>query len=415
MSEQSTGNRSRVLLGVTGGVAAYKSAEIVRLLTRAGHEVQVVMTRSAGSFVGPALFQALSGNRVRGDLWDAEAEAAMGHIELARWADMVLVAPATANFLATLANGFAPDLLSTVCLATRAPIVVAPAMNQAMWANPATQSNRTVLSGRGVQFIGPAAGEQACGDVGPGRMVEPETIVNQLFQIPTVARMRTLTGVSVMITAGPTREAIDPVRYITNRSSGKMGFALAAAARDLGARVTLVSGPVSIPVPHGVRRVDVETAEEMFRAVHEDVGETDIFIGCAAVADYRPRQAATEKIKRGEASAMELALVKAPDTLASVAKLSEGPLTVGFAAETENLEANAKHKLAQKQLDMIAANRVGEGVGFDEDENSLLVLWPGGEARLDRASKTAVAQQLMDLVVERFHARRLMNEPTGSD
>lgn len=415
MSEQAGSNHSRILLGVTGGVAAYKSAELVRLLTRAGHEVQVVMTRGAESFVGPALFQALSGKRVRGDLWDAEAEAAMGHIELARWADLVLVAPATANFLATLANGLAPDLLSTLCLATRAPIVVAPAMNQAMWSNPATQSNRTILAGRGVQLIGPAEGEQACGDVGPGRMVEPETIVNQLFQIPAVTRMRTLSGASVMITAGPTREAIDPVRYITNRSSGKMGYALAAAARDLGARVTLVSGPVSIPSPHGVRRVDIETAEEMFRAVHEDISETDIFIGCAAIADYRPRHAATEKIKRGENSGLELALVKAPDTLASVAKLSDGPLTVGFAAETANVEANAKLKLKEKRLDMIAANRVGDGLGFDEDENSLIVLWPGGEERLERASKTAIAQQLMDLVVERFRARRLTSEPTGSD
>jgi phosphopantothenoylcysteine decarboxylase/phosphopantothenate--cysteine ligase len=402
----------RVLLGVTGGIAAYKAPELVRRLVERGCEVQVVMSRGAREFVGPLTFQAVSGRRVRDDLWDKEAEAAMGHIELARWADVVVIAPATANFLGTLAAGLAGDLLSTVCLATNAQLVVAPAMNQAMWANAAVQANRSLLEARGVRFLGPATGDQACGETGPGRMLEPNEIAAALLEQLDSARARPLKGRKVVVTAGPTREPIDPVRYITNRSSGKMGFAVAAAARDAGAEVVLVTGPVALPTPAGVRRVDVETAEEMYKKVHDEIGGVDIFVGCAAVSDYRPREAAEKKIKRSAAE-MELALVRSPDTLASVAALPRAPFTVGFAAETHDVAAHAREKLDRKRIDMIAANQVGRDCGFDRETNALTVFWPGGEVALGEGSKGHLARRLVDLIVERYASARAIKKPSS--
>jgi phosphopantothenoylcysteine decarboxylase / phosphopantothenate---cysteine ligase len=389
---------------VTGGIAAYKAPELVRRLVERGCEVQVVMTRGAREFVGPLTFQAVSGRRVRDDLWDSDAEAAMGHIELARWADVVVVAPASANFMGTLAAGLGGDLLSTVCLATTAPIVLAPAMNQAMWANAAVQANRSVLASRGVRFLGPGTGDQACGETGPGRMLEPNDIAAALLDLPLTLRLQSLAGLKVVVTAGPTREPIDPVRYITNRSSGKMGFAVAAAAREAGANVVLVSGPVALSTPANVRRIDVETAEQMYQRVHEEIADADIFIGCAAVADYRPQTASLQKIKRSAAE-MELALVRSPDTLASVASLAKPPFTVGFAAETNDVAAHAREKLEKKRIDMIAANRVGPDCGFDRETNTLTVYWPGGgEAALGDGSKPVLARRLVELIGERYHA-----------
>ncbi len=403
----------RVLLGVTGGIAAYKSPELVRRLVERGCEVQVVMSRGAHEFVGPLTFQAVSGRRVRDELWDPAAEAAMGHIELARWADVVVVAPATAHFLATLAAGLAGDLLSTVCLATTAPIVLAPAMNQAMWANAAVQANRSLLESRGVRFVGPAAGDQACGETGPGRMSEPNEIAAALLEQTGRLRVQPLKGLKVVITAGPTREPIDPVRYLTNRSSGRMGFAVAAAAREAGADVVLVTGPVSLPTPAAVRRVDVETAEEMYRKVHEEIGGAHIFIGCAAVSDYRPRDVAEQKIKRS-AEEMELELVRSPDTLASVAALPRAPFTVGFAAETHDVAKHARDKLERKRIDMIAANQVGRDCGFDRETNALTVYWPGGgELALGQGGKGALARRLIDVVAERYRAARSVVKPTS--
>jgi phosphopantothenoylcysteine decarboxylase/phosphopantothenate--cysteine ligase len=382
----------RVLLGVTGGIAAYKSAELVRRLREQGADVQVVMTEGARRFVGPLTFQALSGRPVRTDLWDAAAEAAMGHIELARWADRVLIAPASADFLARLAHGLANDLLTTLCLATDAPISVAPAMNRLMWANAATQSNVATLRSRGVTIIGPAEGEQACGETGAGRMVEPADILAAL--LPRQGSVGALAGRKVLITAGPTRERIDPVRFITNRSSGKMGYAVAEAARAAGAEVVIVSGPVNVPTPAGVKRVDVETAEQMMDAVRARLPGTDIFIAAAAVSDYRPVQAAVEKIKKTSDSLM-LALSRTTDILATVAGGSPRPFVVGFAAETQNVERNALAKLEGKRLDMIAANQVGDKLAFDCDENALTVYWPGGKRELARASKRDVAAGLV--------------------
>jgi phosphopantothenoylcysteine decarboxylase / phosphopantothenate---cysteine ligase len=406
MASSERGSPPRVLLGVTGGIAAYKSPELVRRLVERGCEVQVVMTRGAREFVGPLTFQAVSGRRVRDDLWDASAEAAMGHIELARWADVVVVAPATANFLGALAAGLGGDLLATVCLATTAPIVVAPAMNQAMWANPAVQANRSVLEARGVRILGPAAGDQACGETGLGRMLEPTEIAAALLELPGRLKLQSLAGLKVVITAGPTREPIDPVRYITNRSSGKMGFAVAAAAREAGANVVLVTGPVVLPTPAAVRRVDVETAEQMYERVHAEIADTDIFIGCAAVADYRPQTVATRKIKRTSAE-FDLPLVRSSDTLASVAALANAPFTVGFAAETNDVAAHARDKLEKKRIDMIAANQVGPDCGFDRETNALAVYWPGGgELTLGEGSKPLLARRLVELIAERYHAAR---------
>jgi phosphopantothenoylcysteine decarboxylase/phosphopantothenate--cysteine ligase len=389
----------RVLLGVTGGIAAYKSADLVRRLREQGAEVQVVMTEGARHFVGPVTFQALSGRPVRTDLWDAAAEAAMGHIELARWADRVVVAPASADFLARLAHGHAGDLLTTLCLATGAPIAVAPAMNRLMWANAATQANVATLRSRGVAILGPAEGEQACGEIGAGRMVEPADILAAL--LPRERAAGALAGRKVLVTAGPTRERIDPVRFITNRSSGKMGYAVAEAARAAGAEVVIVSGPVNVATPAGVQRVDVETAEQMMDAVRAHLPGTDIFIAAAAVSDYRPVQAAAEKIKKTSDSLM-LALSRTTDILATVAAAVPRPFVVGFAAETQNVERNALGKLAGKRLDMIAANQVGDRLAFDCDDNALTVYWPGGKRELPRASKREVAAGLVEVIAERF-------------
>lgn len=405
----------RILLGVTGGIAAYKSAEIVRRLKERGAEVQVVMTGAARQFVTPLTFQALSGRPVRTDLWDEAAEAAMGHIELARWADRILVAPASADFLARLAHGLASDLLTTLCLATDAPITVAPAMNRLMWANAATRANMALLAARGIEVIGPAEGDQACGETGPGRMVEPDVLAAAV--IDRAATSGALAGRKVIVTAGPTRERIDPVRFITNRSSGKMGFAVAEAARDAGAEVILISGPVNVCTPPGVRRVDVETADQMLAAVNENLGGTDIFIAAAAVSDYRPLQVSTEKIKKTSDSLM-LALSRTTDILATVAAGAARPFVVGFAAETQNVERNALAKLEGKNLDMIAANQVGEGLAFDQDDNALTVYWRGGGRELKRAGKAQIAAELVALIAERFANRasgaRPGSRPAGS-
>jgi phosphopantothenoylcysteine decarboxylase/phosphopantothenate--cysteine ligase len=402
---------TKILLGVTGGIAAYKCPDLVRRLREQGAEVQVVMTPSAQKMVSSSVFQAVSGQEVRVDLWDEQAEAAMGHIELARWADLVLVAPATANTLSQLATGTAGGLLTTLCLATQAPLVLVPAMNQAMWRHPATQHNCDVLMQRGVRFIGPAEGEQACGDTGPGRMVEPADIVSELSnkQVHVHEKDRRLDGVAVIVTAGPTREPIDPVRYISNRSSGKMGFAMAGAAAAAGARVTLVAGPVSLPTPPGVQRLDVETAAEM-RAVAVDLAASaDIYIGAAAISDYRPQLAQQQKIKK-KSTTMSLELVKSIDVLAEIAVLKSAPFTVGFAAETEKLEEHANGKLLAKKLNMIVGNLVGKDLCFERDDNSVLVLWQGGSQEMPRMAKTELARKLIALISGRY--RQVVNAPT---
>jgi phosphopantothenoylcysteine decarboxylase/phosphopantothenate--cysteine ligase len=392
----------RILLGVTGGIAAYKSPDLVRRLRERGAEVQVVMTAGARQFVTPLTFQAVSGRPVRSDLWDEAAEAAMGHIELARWADIVLVAPASADFLARLASGRADDLLAALCLATEAPIAVAPAMNRIMWANPATDDNVALLKARGVHVFGPAQGEQACGEVGAGRMLEPLEIIEQLCT--TLIGGGPLAGKRVLITAGPTRERIDPVRFISNRSSGKMGFAVAQAAREAGAAVVLVSGPVNLPTPPGVRRVDVESAAEMLTAVFKEL-PADIFISTAAVADYRPAHPAEQKIKK-TTDTLDLEMERTVDVLASVAARSDRPFVVGFAAETESVEQNARLKLMKKNLDMIAANEVGHDKGFDHEDNQLIVLWRAGRQELGRASKLVLARELIRLIAQSASASR---------
>jgi len=391
----------RVLLGVTGGIAAYKSPEIVRRLRDIGVDVQVVMTAGAGQFVGPLTFQAVSGHPVRDSLWDASAEAAMGHIELARWPDIVLIAPATAEVLAGIAHGHADDLLTTLCLATDRPLHVAPAMNRLMWSNAATQANVATLLARGVHVHGPAEGGQACGETGPGRMLEPVDLVSRIAAV--LPRTGPLAGRKVVITAGPTRECIDPVRFISNRSSGKMGYAVAQAAFEAGANVVLVTGPVAIAKPPGVECVSVESAARMHDAVHAAIGDADIFIGAAAVADYRPKRVAEQKIKK-TSDAMTIDLTRAPDILASVAALARRPFVVGFAAETEKIEEHARSKLERKKLDMIAANYVGNGRAFDREDNALVVLWPGGRRELDNCSKIELARRLIACIVERFAA-----------
>jgi phosphopantothenoylcysteine decarboxylase/phosphopantothenate--cysteine ligase len=388
-----------ILLGVTGGIAAYKSADLARRLMERGAEVQVVMTTAAQEFVTPITFQALTGRPTRTSLWDAAAEAAMGHIELARWADLVLVAPASADFLARLAHGLADDLLSTLCLATAAPIAVAPAMNQLMWRNVATQSNVELLSSRGVHLLGPASGEQACGEYGPGRMLESGELAESIDQllVPTGP----LRGRRVLITAGPTRECIDPVRFVSNRSSGKMGFAIARAMREAGADVVLISGPVCLATPPGVQRVDVESSEQMYAAVQRALPGVAIFVGTAAVADYRPLSCAEQKIKK-RSERMNLELTRTTDILAQVSAQSRRPFVVGFAAETEALEQHAREKLLAKNLDLIAANEVGHSKAFDCDRNELLVLWRGGRVQLPSMSKCELGRQLAHIIVERF-------------
>jgi len=391
----------RILLGVTGSIAAYKSAELVRRLMDEGATVQVVMTEAAQAFVTSFTLQTLSGRPVHSALMDADAEATMGHIEQARWADLIVVAPASANFIAKLAQGRADDLLSAICLASAAPLAVAPAMNQQMWANAATQASVAMLAERGVALLGPASGEQACGDVGAGRMLEPDQIVESCAEYFDVG---ILAGRRVLITAGPTQEDIDPVRYISNRSSGKMGFSIAAAAVEAGALVTLISGPVSLETPARVTRIDVRSAEQMLAAVQAQ--ETpDIVIAAAAVADYRPLQVALQKIKKQEGSA-QLSLEQTPDILATIAENKGDMFVVGFAAETEQLEENARIKLEKKSLDLIAANWVGsEHGGFDSNENALTVLWQNGGVELPMAPKEKIARLLIDIVAERFDAK----------
>ena len=390
----------RVLLGVSGGIAAYKAAELVRRLRDAGAEVRVVMTANATRFVGVATFQALSGNPVRTSLWDESAEAAMGHIELARWADEVLIAPATADLLARVAHGRADDLLSTLILATTAPLSVAPAMNQQMWANPATQANIAVLHQRQVRVFGPAVGSQACGETGEGRLPEASDLVAALV---AARGPRLLDGLRVLVSAGPTYEDIDPVRFIGNRSSGKMGFAVAAAAARAGAIVRLIAGPVGLPTPAGVERVDVRSARQMHDAVISAASAHDIFISAAAVGDYRPEVFTTSKLKKsGKPLALEL--VQNPDILSEVASLPKRPFLVGFAAETDDLERYARDKLARKGLDMIAANQVGESLGFECGENALLLLWPGGREQLGLADKNVLAQSLIERIAARYAA-----------
>jgi phosphopantothenoylcysteine decarboxylase/phosphopantothenate--cysteine ligase len=391
----------KILLGITAGIAAYKAAELARLLIKAGAAVQVVMTPSAREFIAPMTFQAITGRPVREALFDAAHEAAMGHIELARWADLIVVAPATADFIASSAAGRAHDLLSTLCLAATAPPLIAPAMNQAMWRHPATTANVALLRSRGVTVAGPAEGEQACGDTGPGRMLEPVALVAAIEARLSSGR---LAGRRVVLTAGPTREAIDPVRFLGNRSSGKMGFALATALVAQGAETVMVAGPVSLATPPGVERVDVESALQMREAVHRLLPGSDIFIACAAVADFRPVEPVAQKIKK-TAQTLHLELVRNPDILAEVAALEARPFCVGFAAETEDLETYAEGKRRSKGLDMIAANQVGAAQGFEADDNALLVLWEGGRALLPTQTKSQLAVQLVDLIADRFDAQ----------
>ncbi len=393
-----------IVVGVCGSIAGYKSAELVRLARAAGARVRVVMTPSAGEFVGARTFQALSGEPV----WQhwSDDRSGMDHIELARWADRILVAPATADRVARLAEGRADDLLGAICLASQAPLLIAPAMNQAMWQHPATQENLARLRQRGVHICGPAEGEQACGEVGPGRMLEPATLVQSLVDS---FRSGVLAGLKVVVTAGPTREAIDPVRYLSNRSSGKMGYAVAAAAREAGAEVTLVSGPVALAPPPGVALRRVESAEEMLAATLPLARECDIFIAAAAVADFRPSTPAASKLKR-QAGGRSLALEPAADVLAGVAALPQAPFCIGFAAETDDLERQAQMKRISKGVDMIAANLVGPGLGFDSDENSLLLVWEGGQTRLEKDTKTRLATRLIECAAQRFRARQATKE-----
>lgn len=387
-------------MAVSGGIAAYKSAELVRLLRKQGATVRVVMTRSAIQFVSPLTFQALSGNPVHSELLDADQELAMGHISLARWAEALIIAPATANTIAKCSHGLADDLLSTLYLAATCPVYVAPAMNQAMWHKAVTQENIQKLKSHGVTIIGPEQGDQACGETGFGRMSEPAEICRRLMDEPTIPQC--LSGLKVLISAGPTREPLDPVRYITNRSSGKMGYALANAALKAGAQVTLVSGPVTLAAPVNAALIRVETAAQMYAAVISKASEHDIYIGAAAVADYSPMLIAQEKIKK-QAEQTTLTLQKTKDILAEVAQLTNRPFTVGFAAETHDLEQYAQDKLMRKNLDMIAANWVGRDLGgFDSEQNALQVFWKSGKKNLAMTDKNHLAEQLLSLIAERM-------------
>lgn len=413
----------RILLGISGGIAAYKAAELVRRLRAGGATVRVVMTAAAQAFITPLTLQAVSGSPVRTALLDATAEAGMDHIELARWAEQVLVAPATAHLIARLAHGLADDLLTTLLLATAAPVTLAPAMNQQMWLHPATAANIALLQARGVQLVGPEAGEQACGEVGPGRMAEPATIAAALLagvapagQPALDQSARPLQGRRVLLTAGATHEALDPVRFIGNRSSGKMGYAVASALAGLGAQVTIVSGPASAPPPPDLSLLRVESALEMHRAVMQRVAACDLFVAVAAVADYRPADPAAVKLKKGAAE-LELRLVRNPDILGEVAALPRAPFTVGFAAETDDLERHAAAKLAAKRMQMIAANLVGPaaaGAGFSADDNALLVLWRGGRQALPRLPKADLANVLAGLIAARYQVFIDGNDDAGA-
>ncbi|MEZ8788898.1 bifunctional phosphopantothenoylcysteine decarboxylase/phosphopantothenate--cysteine ligase CoaBC [Vibrio splendidus] len=388
----------KILLGISGGIAAYKCAELTRRLIERGAQVQVVMTNAAKEFITPLTMQAVSGRPVSDSLLDPAAEASMGHIELAKWADLVLLAPATADLIARMTAGMGNDLLTTLLLATDAPVAVSPAMNQQMYSHPATQENIATLKRRGCEIWGPAAGEQACGDVGMGRMLEPMQLVHRCEDF---FQPKPLAGRSVLITAGPTREAIDPVRYITNHSSGKMGYALAEAAAKQGATVTLISGPVSLATPSKVNRIDVDSAQQMFDTVTANAAQHDIFISCAAVADYRPETIADQKLKKVDGKDdMTIQMVKNPDIVASVASMSEGrPFTVGFAAETQDVEKYARGKLERKNLDMICANDVSvEGQGFNSSSNELHLYWKDGDKSLPLDSKDTLGFQILDQI-----------------
>jgi len=382
-----------VLLGVSGGIAAYKGAELVRRLRDAGAEVRVVLTENAARFVTPLTFQALSGQPVRSGLWDDAAEAAMGHLELAHWAQRILIAPASADLIARLAHGLADDLLTTLCLASAAPLSIAPAMNLRMWAHAATQANVATLRQRGATFLGPGDGPMAENESGRGRLLEPHEIVAELAALHGP---KPLAGQRILVSAGPTFEDIDPVRFIGNRSSGRMGFAVAEAAAQAGAEVTLVAGPVSLATPAGVARIDVRSARQMRDVVLGQAPRHDVFVSAAAVGDFRPEAVAPQKLKKSGAGGLELALVQNPDILAEVAALPQRPFVVGFAAETENVEDYARAKLERKKLDLIAANRVGTDCGFEQDDNALLLLWPGGgREELARTGKRELAHSLI--------------------
>ena len=397
-----------IVVGITGGIAAYKTIELVRLLRKAEAQVRVVLTPAAAEFVTPLTLQAVSGNAVAQSLLDPQAELAMGHIELAKWADLVVIAPASADFIARLTVGMANDLLSTLCLATPAPILLAPAMNQQMYRQQVTQQNLHTLKMRGIHFIGPNSGAQACGDVGFGRMSEPHEILAEILTALSAnsATQQDLTSLTVTITAGPTREAIDPVRYISNHSSGKMGFAIAQAFAERGADVTLISGPVNLPTPANVQRVDVISAQEMWQTALEKAVKTHIFIGCAAVADYRIAEVALQKIKKS-GDEISLKLIKNPDIIADVGHLTENrPFTVGFAAETENLAQYAKDKLQRKNLDLICANDVSDGQVFNAEQNALHLFWRNGDKRLPLADKLELAQALVNEIVRHYNPKQ---------
>ncbi len=394
--------RKRILLGVCGGIAAYKSAELVRLLRKSGTDVRVAMTESATKFVAPLTFQGLSGNPVHTQLLDVNEENAMGHINLARWADAIIIAPATANMLAKMSQGLADDLLSTLYLASECPVFVAPAMNQAMWSKTVTQENVLRLQNHGVVFIGPETGEQACGETGAGRLSEPEQICTRLLQ---EQRRNPLSNKKVLISAGPTREALDPVRYISNRSSGKMGYALAEAAKIAGAQVTLVSGPVNLPSPDGIELIKVESAQQMYDVIVPNAINYDIYIGAAAVADYRPAEIQASKIKKQDCEAV-IRLQRNPDIVATVATLEQKPFVVGFAAETDDLDNYALNKMRDKNMDMIAANWVGKDQGgFDSDLNALKVFWENDQKSFAMTDKKLLAEQLIDLIAERLNEK----------
>jgi phosphopantothenoylcysteine decarboxylase/phosphopantothenate--cysteine ligase len=394
----------RILLGITGGIAAYKGAELTRRLQDQGADVRVIMTRSATEFITPLTMQALSKHPVHLDLHNPDTESVMGHIELARWADLVLIAPASANFLARLAHGHGDDLLTAVCLAAECPVAIAPAMNQAMWAKSPTQKNRALLVERGIHFLGPDSGIQACGEVGAGRLLDIEALLIGASNLFASGRLQ---GKTVLITAGPTREAIDPVRFISNHSSGKQGYALASAAVDAGARVILVSGPTALTAPERVDLVKVTSAQDMHEAVQARLPETDIMIGVAAVSDYRPRMVETQKIKKGQCGerTLTLELVENPDIIAEAAKHPNAPFTVGFAAETENLEDYAKRKLLEKNLAMIVANNVANSqIGFNSDTNATTIFWAGGEINIPMMSKRALSERLISIIADRIEA-----------
>tara|TARA_B100001105_G_C22364362_1_gene431899 strand:- start:291 stop:1505 length:1215 start_codon:yes stop_codon:yes gene_type:complete len=391
----------RIVLGVTGGISAYKAAFLVRLLRKNGANVRVVMTQSATKFVTPLTFQALSAKPVHTELLDLNTETAMGHIELAKWADLILIAPASANFIARYANGFAEDLLSTLCLATDSPVIIAPAMNQQMWRNQATQENLERINARGITVVGPTAGVQACGDDGPGRMLEPEEIV---VHTANIFQTNILTGSRLLVTAGPTREAIDPVRFLSNRSSGRMGYAVATAAAEAGADVTLISGPVDLAAIGIEKVIHVTSAEEMQESVMQRINNIDIFISAAAVADYRVQKISEQKIKKSD-DTYELIMQKNPDILAEVSALYDAPFTVGFAAETENLELNAQTKLHLKNLDMIAANQVDKKLGIDCVENALTIFWKTGREKLPLAPKNKLARSLIKLIALQYNEK----------